>query len=239
MTAPDLSALVSARLCHDLISPMGAIGNGLELLQMAGGPAPAELALINESLATALAKLRFFRLAFGPADAQARQSAEEAAQLTDAMFPGRFTVGWQPGGDMARPLARIVYLAVLCLEKSLPMGGHLRIAIEPEAVSLAVDGRRTVPPPELWAHVTHGAPVPGLKADGVQFALLRQALETTGHTIAVAFAETAASIRIAAAQPALAGSGPELARSRDSAHPYGRLENDAGFRAEPISSVRL
>ena len=37
MSAPDLSALVSARLCHDLISPMGAIGNGLELMQMTDG----------------------------------------------------------------------------------------------------------------------------------------------------------------------------------------------------------
>ena len=53
---------------------MGAIGNGLELLQLAGGAGAAELALVNESLATALAKLRFFRIAFGPADAQARQS---------------------------------------------------------------------------------------------------------------------------------------------------------------------
>jgi histidine phosphotransferase ChpT len=210
VSAPDLSALVSARLCHDLISPMGAIGNGLELLQMAGGPAGAELALVNESLANALAKLRFFRIAFGPADAQARQSAEEAAQLTDAMFNGRFTVAWQAGGgDMARPLARIVYLAVLCLERSLPMGGHVRVAIAPDAVSLAVDGRRTAPPPDLWEHVTRGAPVPGLKADAVQFALLRQALQATGHTIDVAFAEAAATVRIAVPQPALSDAAPE------------------------------
>jgi histidine phosphotransferase ChpT len=210
VSAPDLSALVSARLCHDLISPMGAIGNGLELLQMAGGPAQAEIALINESLANALAKLRFFRIAFGPADAQARQSAEEAAQLTEAMFSGRFTVGWSSlvGADMPRPLARTVYLAVLCLEKSLPMGGHLRVAIEPAGVSLAVDGRRTAPPAELWAHVTDGVPVPGLKADGVQFALLRQALAATGQQIAVSFAETAATVRITAPQPALEDSAP-------------------------------
>ena len=38
MSAPDLTALVSARLCHDLISPMGAIGNGLELMQLAATP---------------------------------------------------------------------------------------------------------------------------------------------------------------------------------------------------------
>jgi histidine phosphotransferase ChpT len=210
VSAPDLSALVSARLCHDLISPMGAIGNGLELLQLAGGSAAQpELALVNESLANALAKLRFFRIAFGPADAQARQTAEEAAQLTDAMFSGRFTVHWQAdGGDMARPLARIVYLAVLCLEKSLPMGGNLRVAIAPDAVALAVDGRRTAPPAELWEHVVRGTPVPGLKADGVQFALLRQALEATGHEIAVAFDETSATVRIAQTQTAVADPEP-------------------------------
>ena len=208
MSAPDLSALVSARLCHDLISPMGAIGNGLELLQMAGGPAQAELALVNDSLATALAKLRFFRIAFGPADAQARQSAAEAAQLTDAMFAGRFTVSWTAvGADMPRQLARIVYLAVLCLEKSLPMGGHVRIVIEPAAVSLAVDGRRTAPPAELWAHVSRGVPVPDLKADAVQFALLRQALEATGHAIEVGFEDSAAAVRIAMPEAATAAAG--------------------------------
>jgi histidine phosphotransferase ChpT len=206
VTAPDLSALVSARLCHDLISPMGAIGNGLELLQMAGGAGEAELALVNESLANALAKLRFYRIAFGPADAQARQSAEEAAQITEAMFAGRFTVHWQSGGaDMPRSLARMVYLAVLCLERSLPMGGHVRVGIEPDTVSLAVDGRRTAPPVELWEHVTHGTPVPGLKADVVQFALLRQAAESSGHAIEAAFAESAATVRITAPQPALTG----------------------------------
>ena len=205
MTSPDLSALVSARLCHDLISPMGAIGNGLELLQLAGGQSGAELSLVNDSLATALAKLRFFRIAFGPADAQARQSAEEAAQLTDAMFHGRFTVGWQATGtDMARPIARMAYLAILCLERSLPMGGHVRVAVAADAISLAIDGRRTAPPPDLWDHVTRGTPAPDLKADGVQFALLRRALESTGHALEATFGDSAASIRITAEQPALA-----------------------------------
>ena len=79
--SPDLSSLVAARLCHDLISPIGAIGNGMELLQMTEGRGVAELELISDSLATALAKLRFYRLAFGPADAQARQSIDEARQI--------------------------------------------------------------------------------------------------------------------------------------------------------------
>lgn len=198
----DLSALVAARLCHDLISPMGAIGNGLELLQLAPGAGHDELALVNESLATALAKIRFYRIAFGPADAQARQSLEEAAALTDAMFHGRFTVHWQPGGsDMTRAVARMAYLAVLCLEKSLPMGGVARIDAGAGGIAMTVDGRRTAPPAELWAHVIDGSPVSELKADGVQFALLRQALVATGHRIEVGFTEGGVALRMTARDP--------------------------------------
>jgi histidine phosphotransferase ChpT len=204
VTAPDLSALVSARLCHDLISPMGAIGNGLELLQLSAGPGAAELALVHESLATALAKLRFYRVAFGPADPQGRQSFDEAAQLTDAMFHGRFTVAWPGRGEIPRPVARTIYLAILCLEKSLPMGGHVRIAFGQDAITLAVDGRRTAPPAALWTHVSEGTPVPDLKPDGVQFALLRQALSGIGHRLEATFTESAATLRLAAVTPALA-----------------------------------
>ncbi len=197
MTSPQLSELVSARLCHDLISPMGAIGNGLELLQLADGPPGAELALVNDSLATALAKLRFYRVAFGPADAQARQSLEEAAQITDAMFHGRFTVAWESGNrDMPRPLVRLAYLAILCLEKSLPMGGTVRVGLTDGAITLTVDGRRTQPH-ELWAHVTGSVPLGEVRPDAVQFPLLRTALQAAGHRIEARFGESAAEVAIA------------------------------------------
>jgi histidine phosphotransferase ChpT len=206
--APDLSALVSARLCHDLISPMGAIGNGLELLQLAGGPGGAEIALVNDSLATAMAKLRFYRAAFGPADPQARQSLEEAAQITDAMFHGRFTAAWESGNrDLPRPLVRLAYLAILCLEKSLPMGGVVRVGLREDGMTLAVDGRRTQPPAELWAHVTEGAGLPELRPDAVQFALLRQALVASGHRLDARFGESWAEIAVALS-PALAEARP-------------------------------
>lgn len=195
--APSLSELVSARLCHDLISPMGAIGNGLELLQIAEGPAGAELALVNDSLATALAKLRFYRVAFGPADAQARQSLEEAAQITDAMFHGRFAVSWEPGThDLGRPLVRLAYLAILCLEKTLPMGGTVRVAATGDAIALRVDGRRTQPPEALWAHVIEGRALGEIRPDGVQFALLRRGLEASGHRLEARFTESAAEVAI-------------------------------------------
>ena len=207
MSGHDLSALVSVRLCHDLISPMGAIGNGLELLQLAGGAGGPELALVNDSLTTALAKLRFYRVAFGPADPQARQSLEEAAQITDAMFHGRFTVSWAAGRrDLGRPLVRLAFLAILCLEKSLPMGGVVRVGLPDGALTLTVDGRRTQPPRDLWAHVTEGADLAELRPDAVQFALLRRALVASGHRAEARFGESSAVIEVALS--------PELAEAR-------------------------
>lgn len=197
--APDLAALLGARLCHDLISPLGAIRNGLELLEMSApeGEAPAELQLISDSLETALARLRYFRLAFGPADARSRQPFAEAIQATDAMFAGRFTVTWETRGlDMLRPVARLIYLAILCLEKSLPVGGCVRIAVADDATAeLTVEGRRTAPP-AAWTHVTEGDPIDELRADCVQFALLRRALVETGQRLTATFTETGAELHL-------------------------------------------
>lgn len=63
----DLSALIGSRICHDLISPLGAIGNGLELLQMSGASESPEMTLIADSVTSANARIRFFRIAYGDA----------------------------------------------------------------------------------------------------------------------------------------------------------------------------
>lgn len=204
MSSTDLSAIVSARLCHDLISPMGAIGNGLELLQMSEGAGADELSLINDSLATALAKLRFFRVAFGPADLDARQSFDEAAQITDGMFHGRFTVNWTPTrGGMSRPTARLAYLAILCAEKSLPLGGALEIDVVDDRIDLRLDGAKTAPPAELWAHVTSGEPLEEIRSDAVQFALLRSGLEASGRELTAEFTQNGLALRVTSPSPAL------------------------------------
>lgn len=203
-SSTDLAALVSARLCHDLISPIGAIGNGLELLELAGTSPSPELALVSESLSTALAKLRFFRIAFGPADPEAVTPREEASQICAALFGGRLAVAWNPPGDLPRPLARLGCLAILCLERSLPMGGMLELTSPaPGTIVLQAGARRTAPPAELWAHVETGAPLAGLRPDAVQFALLAQALAETGARITATFGETAADVQVALPAPAI------------------------------------
>ena len=77
---PDLAALIGSRICHDLISPIGAIGNGLELLSMSGAGGP-EVALISDSVANANARIRFFRIAFGHASPEQGTSRSEILSI--------------------------------------------------------------------------------------------------------------------------------------------------------------
>ena len=72
----ELAALISSRICHDVISPVGAIANGLEMLAEEQDEAMREqtMALIRRSASQASAKLQFARLAFGAADRPAPRS---------------------------------------------------------------------------------------------------------------------------------------------------------------------
>jgi len=86
---PDLNALVGSRICHDLISPIGAIGNGVELLQMESAAQGPELALISESVTNANARIRFFRIAFGAAGRDQRIGRSEVAGILADLYRGR------------------------------------------------------------------------------------------------------------------------------------------------------
>ena len=92
---PDLAALIASRICHDLISPIGAIGNGVELLAMEPGAVRPEMALISESVANANARIRFFRISFGAASGDQRIARSEVMSvLTDLTRGGRVSYAW-------------------------------------------------------------------------------------------------------------------------------------------------
>ena len=66
LSAPDLAALLCSRICHDIISPVGALNNGLELLEEGGADEDA-MQLIQTSARNASARLQCCRIAFGAA----------------------------------------------------------------------------------------------------------------------------------------------------------------------------
>jgi histidine phosphotransferase ChpT len=194
----DLAALVGSRLCHDLISPLGAIGNGLELLSLPGVAAPAagsspELQLIAESVASATARLRVYRVAFGQAGAQQRLGRPEIlALLDDLALGGRLQYAWQVPDDQPRAEVKPVFLALLCLEAALPWGGTVSVTRPGRNWQLQATAMRTRAEPDLWAQLD-GAPGK-VTAAQVQFALLAQELMRLGRSAVWQVTETGAAI---------------------------------------------
>jgi len=120
----DLSALVASRLCHDLGNPLGAVSNGVELLQMSGMANSPEMALIADALRDTEARLRFFRIAYGVARPDQHISEREARNILSQMYSaGRLTVDWLLTGDLPRHHVKSAFLMIACAEAALPRGG--------------------------------------------------------------------------------------------------------------------
>jgi histidine phosphotransferase ChpT len=182
---PDFAALIGSRICHDLISPLGAIGNGVELLAMTSAGDSPEVALISESVASANARIRFFRLAFGAAGAGAFVPlAEVRSILAEMTRGGRLRIHWQIGGDLPRPRVKLAFLALQCLETALPYGGEITLRAVGQHWQAEARADRLMVDAGLWANLTAVLPDAGIAPAQVQFALLPVAAATEGRAVA-------------------------------------------------------
>lgn len=167
----NLAALIGSRICHDLISPIGAINNGLELLGMSDGQTGPELDLISESVGNASARIRFFRIAYGAASAQPLGRAEVVSILSDSMDGGRLQAVYGPLDPQPRWAVRMAFLAVQCLETALPYGGRIEIACTDGAWVITGHSAKQSVDASLWG-LLKGNSVEELAPAHVQFALL-------------------------------------------------------------------
>ncbi|QFU08494.1 hypothetical protein PARPLA_03095 [Rhodobacteraceae bacterium THAF1] len=181
MTQSDLSALIGSRICHDLISPLGAIGNGLELLQMSGVGDSPEMALIRDSVETANARVRLFRIAFGAAAPDQRIGWPEVAQGVQGFADRKLTVEWTPMSEMSRAEARLGLLLLMCAETLMPRGGSARVRHQPMGVEMT--GERFRPEPEFLGPLTDSSIDP--PASEVHFTLARRAASQLGRRIEI------------------------------------------------------
>lgn len=193
-TNVNIAALIGSRICHDLISPIGAISNGLELLDLTGGAQGPEMDLIADSVGNAGARIRFFRIAYGAADKQMMARSEVVSVLDDLGSGGRTEFVWHPTGPQLRAEIRLVFLALQCLETAMPYGGQIHVKHEDrvwciigEAKKLNVEfGLWDFSCPEKLVEIT-----PAL----VQFALLPEIASTQGRNVQVEHAETRITLR--------------------------------------------
>ena len=191
---PDLVALLGSRLCHDLVSPIGAIGNGLELLEMAKGGGE-EMALIRASLAAALARIRFFRLTFGGSASEGVVPAREVRDVLADMYAGtRVKVLWRDEEDRARSEVRLACLALCCVEAAMPWGGTVEVTRNQASWVVHVDAKRLRIDAALWQSLGRASLPPDLKGAEVQFGILARESRRLRRPVSISADETHLSL---------------------------------------------
>ncbi len=167
-----LTALVASRICHDMVEPMSAIIQGLEMIKDGDGkPDPDALSLLDHGVGKAWAKLEYFRFAMAGAVAEGDSELEEgravAIKLYSVLKP---ELVWSaPAVAMPRPAVRVIVNLLLIANECLPRGGKVEITAAKQA-----DGGEVV--------VTATGPRAKLREATAQ-ALRGEGEELTGHTI--------------------------------------------------------
>ncbi|MFP5077292.1 histidine phosphotransferase ChpT [Rhizobium sp. YIM 134829] len=156
LTGPDLAALLCSRVCHDIISPVGAINNGLELLDEGGADADA-MDLIRTSALNASVRLKFARLAFGASGSVGASidtgEAEKAAR-DFAEVEKKTTVSWEgPRAIIAKNRVKLLLNLFLIAYGAIPRGGSIDVKLEqPDGdahFTLTAKGKMMRVPPKL------------------------------------------------------------------------------------------
>ena len=131
----DFASMLASRLCHDLLSPVGAFANGLELLADEKDPEMRARVtdLLEQSARTSANKLKFFRLAFGSAGGFGEMvPADEAKAAIQGIIGDRaIELNWMIGPErLPKPAVKIVLNLSLLLVDALVRGGRLDIGCE-------------------------------------------------------------------------------------------------------------
>lgn len=136
MDALDLASLLCSRLCHDLMSPVGALNNGIELLADETDPDMREkcLELLGDSARATANKLKFFRLAFGAGGGFGEEiDTREAQAALEGLFGGerRIELGWVVEGEkLPKGAVRLLLNLGLLAGDALVRGGRLDVGAE-------------------------------------------------------------------------------------------------------------
>lgn len=150
----EFASLLCSRLCHDLLSPVGALNNGLELLADETDPEMRArcMELLAESATASANKLKFFRLAFGAAGGfgELVDTREARAAVEGLHGNGKVKLGWMVEAN-ALPKGAIKVLLNLALiaGDALVRGGQLDVAAEGGEIVIRAEGPRLVLDPEL------------------------------------------------------------------------------------------
>ena len=167
MNAIDLASLLCSRLCHDLLSPVGALNNGIELLADEQDPDMRErcLELLAESARASANKLKFFRLAFGAGGGFGDEvETREAKSALEGIYgpEKRIELGWMVAGDqLPKGAVKLLLNLAMIAGDALVRGGRLDVGAErgDDSIELVIraEGPRVLVDPKLRETIVKGA----------------------------------------------------------------------------------
>ncbi|AUG51963.1 histidine phosphotransferase family protein [Thalassospira marina] len=145
-----LIELISSRICHDLVGPVGAVNAGAELMDEAGGTDDEALALMRRSGQEAQRRLQLFRLAYGRAgnsvDAATMRKTVTQAYEAD----GKVTLEWDSDTGIDATTARVVLNMIMMAREALPFGGEISVQCDSGAkIRVIARGKRAAIRPEI------------------------------------------------------------------------------------------
>lgn len=195
MNPVDFASLLCSRLCHDLLSPVGALNNGLELLADETDPEMRArcLDLLSESARASANKLKFFRLAFGAAGGFGETvDTREARAAIDGLFGDnhRVKIGWLVEDSvLPKPAIKVLMNLALIAGDALVRGGQLDIGAETrgDVVEIVVrgDGARIVLDSELRGALEGASPDAAITPRAAAAYLIHALVQDNGGTLQV------------------------------------------------------
>ena len=166
VTPVDFASLLCSRLCHDLLSPVGALNNGLELLADETDPAMRQrcLDLLADSARTSANKLKFFRLAFGAAGGFGEAvDSREARGAIEGLLSGsrKVELNWLVEAEsLPKPAAKVLLNLAMIAGDALVRGGQLAIGGEENGGQLEIvvraEGPRLILDPDIRRTLVEG-----------------------------------------------------------------------------------
>jgi histidine phosphotransferase ChpT len=189
----ELAALISSKICHDVIGPVGAIYNGLEILSE-DDDAEAQayaLSVIRNVTEQASARLQFARFAFGAAgSAGSLIDLGTAEQISRGVLgTGKHKLVWQGlGGHMSKDKVKLLLNLIAVAITALPRGGEIAVLMsgtnEAPNFVLRCQGTSARPPMHLGEFIS-GEGVPALDAMTIQTYYTWRLAQTAGMTLSI------------------------------------------------------
>jgi histidine phosphotransferase ChpT len=193
----DLRAveLLASRLCHDLVSPVGAVNNGVELLTEMGPDAEA-MKLVGQSAQTAAKRLRFQRAAYGASGAELTPA--ELRDIANGLLEERHvSFQWEGETPFGTGGRKLLLNMIAMGAEALPRGGCLQATSNGAGIAVVADGAGAFWADGITAAIGQAAIVEDLTARTIQAYFTARLAESLGARLETAIA-TANHVSVAA-----------------------------------------